>query len=422
MDSSTATVVESSLVELQDKQEKGAAAAAVENDKDNGDGAIPIEERPAKRSKKNTSLPLLKVCDSCGLDKPRYRNKITNTQQLDEIYGGRYSWNCSDCSEVVRRNEKEEEDQRLKQRQHAQKLADQNAKTAGTFMEARPCMQCVSPTNKHKTRDEYTGKQWKKLYRQCKQCVETNGFQQVLLDDHNGDKKRKNGSRFCSGCKDTKLVADFTADQWRHSVDAERLCKPCDEQEGKAKREHKRLADQQPDANLKRCYACHTFQRVDDNFSNKQQKKVYGMCTPCVTIIHAERKNDNARARETSTRACSECGVQKTISHFGGGQWSKRSDPRCRPCATDLVQRQEVHRQEEKEQRTKEEENQKRKRRCYDCGQFGESPVYSARQWTKTYPSCLDCLGERKKSKPDTNNNSTNNIEKENAEDAPAHQ
>mmetsp|Transcript_37235 Transcript_37235/g.42511 ORF Transcript_37235/g.42511 Transcript_37235/m.42511 type:complete len:381 (-) Transcript_37235:182-1324(-) len=343
--------------------------------------------RPTKRQKQDNGTDVEKLCEKCQISKPRSKY---NKKQWAKIYGG---WTCQECSNQQGSVERK----KLKQRQHDQKMADQQSKKEGKFFDERTCFQCLIP----KPKEAYAGKQWKQLYRQCKQCVVSNGLMKVRLEEK---EPATSGFKFCSGCKETKLHSEFTGDQWRHPVDAERLCKTCWKEEGEAKREHRELSEQQKRINpdLKRCYACHEFLLLDKYFSGKQGKKLYGFCTSCVEFLREDRQKDNKKARESSTRACSICGKQKTIVEFGRGQW-KRIDPRCSPCATALVQKMDQHRQLEKSYYTNEENEDldniaaKKMRRCFHCGEFKEQSFYSGRQWTKTYAACLICFRETQK-------------------------
>jgi len=44
------------------------------------------------------------------------------------------------------------------------------------------------------------------------------------------------------------------------------------------------------------------------------------------------------------------------------------------------------------------------RRRCFECGQFSASKLFSGRQWTKTYPTCISCSKEPSINDDDHNN------------------
>ena len=373
------------------KEDHEVSTAKVGDDNDDCDQLPP----PPKKKRRKKELPEVdpsiqeRKCESCLMLKPRSKY---NKKQWSKVYGG---WRCLDCfaqERVKQREDASKAVQTLKQNQHEQKLREQSAKKDGIFMDRRPCFQCT----RNKSKTEYSGKQWKKLYRQCQECVTANGFLPTMVIEPEKTTKNKggysDGSKYCSGCKESKLKVDFPPQQWAEPVNAERLCTPCYEEEGVAKSEHIQISNNHPNENEKRCYACHRFLPTEE-YSSKQVSKKYGICVGCVEIIRQDRKEDLIKAKQVSTRPCSICGIQKKSGEFGRGQW-KRSDPRCKVCAVILVQKMDKHRQLEKEYTAKyhnseevggeesivKEEIQSKKRRCFECGSFLGQGKYSIRQ------------------------------------------
>lgn len=326
---------------------------------------------------------------------------------------------CNPCLSAERADARSSEKESAlldKQQRHHQKIIDQTAKADGTFHgpdAKRRCLICQQT----KPRGEYSGKQWKQLYRECKICVNERQSSGVPKKRHPGEVEaelRQIVERLCSGCKGTKGRNDFSPKQWKNPLDLDRMCKVCWAEEEVAREEHRAAEEKEkcrrgndPHSPMtKRCYACHIFKALEA-FSSKQKKKSYGVCTPCVAVLQEERRRDANRAK--TARLCFVCKVEKGLDGYAREQW-KRADRRCRVCATEHVKARDEHRLAEKlvkEERNRvasiavDSSNPPLTRRCFECKEFKQVDGFSGRQWMKTYATCRECSlsmrGERKK-------------------------
>mmetsp|Transcript_30039 Transcript_30039/g.36639 ORF Transcript_30039/g.36639 Transcript_30039/m.36639 type:complete len:425 (-) Transcript_30039:47-1321(-) len=341
------------------------------------------------------------TCESCIKSLPRasYTKK-----QWNKVYGG---WICNNCLAEQRSllRDAEKEAQRLdKQNRHEQKLIDQKGKADGTFdgIDAiRRCLICQVS----KPRKEYSGKQWKRLFRECESCV-------TVRMESGEKKKRPVGqvqaellqivSRFCSRCGDTKAKSDFSPKQWKQPADGERMCKVCWRREENARYEHRSAIEQEEIRRennpllpmTKLCFTCHNF-KSPEAFSSNQRKKLYGSCTECVVVVHDRRRQGILQVKKA--RVCSICHLEKAFEDYARGQFA-RIDRRCRICAAAYVKERDEHRLAEKEMEDKRrlcEERGKKSpltKRCFGCKLFKDVDGYSGRQWNKIFATCRACF------------------------------
>ena len=331
-------------------------------------------------------------CELCLGDHPR---SCYSKKQWNKTYGG---WNCQDCNANQRaqlRTDQQELTQQNKQNRHTQKISDQAAKQMGAFMTERRCITCQQT----KLRTEYSGKQWKQLFRECQGCTQARlEFNRNGNGNGNGnsDNHKNVVDRLCSGCHEIKHRPDFSPKQWKNPQDADRLCKECWAEEELAKEDHRLRIEAEeisphPGSSSsssvvekKRCFACHKFKVKLVDFSGKQQKKTYGICIPCVIIVQG------ARHRQKTVRICSSCQGKKGLGDYAREQW-KKPKGRCRTCAAAHVHEQEEHRQAELMQQQNRKKDDVPVRKCLACKEFQNENGFSARQWTKTYATCKTC-------------------------------
>lgn len=405
-------------------------------------GATP-ESSQTVEAEVNLEGPKTRRCEVCEKDLPRSKY---GKKQWNKAYGG---WQCQACvhSEArrVHRLSREAETQATqedKRNRHEQKKSDQAAKqkqieveggkAMTVFDKERRCLGCQQV----KPRSDYSGKQWKQLFRECTKCVH---IRQQQKQTQPGSTHNKTNSqvqeKVCSGCDLSRKSSEFSPKQWKHSHDADRWCKLCWADEELARDYHRRAIaayqnetgdDDKKRPSKKRCFACHEFKEATPtNFSGKQQKKPYGICVPCVEILQAARRQKYSSASsEDVTKQCSVCREPKGYDDFAREQWkgNNKIDRKCRLCAAAHVREQDEHRcaerayQEQQQQQslnkeastttraTKQSPNtsctsnstsntgtMSAMRRCFQCKQFQWGERFSGRQWTKTYATCKIC-------------------------------